>query len=335
MLDSPPGYQHIAREWQFQKKNGNIGDVKIAYPVASVPAGFTGTLMMLVDTDGVFTTGASAYTGTLNLGNWEFTLNIADMQYITFAKSVFTDTVAPVINSISIASGVLLPIGNFPLTVTYSDTGSAISAGSFTGKIYAWDGVSAWGVTDLSPTYMTLSGAATTSTGRLTVSGLPFGRYRFDISVADTVGNIATQSIIYYIDAIDWSISSDTYDIGTLSPGPQIFGTGEMIVTVRTVGAAFNLSMIGTSTLTRSAETINYWNGTLGWGYDQWTGSAYLGTIISTGTAGTLANQAVSINTNGLKNTYTYRIKYGSKISAEQAAGLYNGSMKMDLVASY
>ena len=266
--------------------------------MASVPAGFTGTLMMLVDSNSVFASGATAYTGTLNAGNWEFTVDVVDMIYMTFAKSVPTDTTPPSITSISIASGALFPIGNFPLIVTYSDTGSAINTGSFTGKIYAWDGVSAWGVTDLAPTYMTLSGAATTSTGRLTVSGLPFGKYRFDISVADTVGNIAMQSVVYYIDAIDWSISSDTYDIGTLSPGPQIFGTGEMIVTVRTVGAAFNLSMIGTNTLTRSAETINYWNGTLGWGYDQWDGSAYLGTIISTGTAGTLANQAASINTN-------------------------------------
>jgi hypothetical protein len=333
--DTPSGYQRITREWQFQEKNGDLGNVKISYPVASVPAGFTGTLMMLIDSDGVFATGATTYTGTLNVGNWEFTVNVADMEYATFAKAVISDITPPVINSVSIASGALLPIGNFPLVITYSDTGSTINTSSFTGRIYAWDGVSAWGVTDLAPSYMTLSGAATTSTGRLTVAGLPFGKYRFDISVADTAGNIATQSITYYIDAIDWSISSDTYDIGNLVGGIQAFGTGEMTVTIRTVGAAFNLSMIANNTLTKWAETINYWNGTLGWGYDQWNGSAFLGTIISTGTAGTLANQTASINTNWLKNTYTYRIKYGSKISAEQAAGLYNGSMKMDLVASY
>ncbi len=155
------------------------------------------------------------------------------------------------ITSISITSGALLPIGNFPLTITYSDTGSTINTASFTGRIYAWDGVSAWGVSNLAPTYMTLSGVATTSTGNLTVSGLPFGKYRFDILVADIAGNIQTQSVVYYIDAIDWSISADTYDIGTLSPGPQIFGTGEMVVTVRTVGAAFNLSMLATNTLTK------------------------------------------------------------------------------------
>jgi hypothetical protein len=36
--DAPTGYQRITREWQFQEKNTNIGNVKIAYPVASVPA---------------------------------------------------------------------------------------------------------------------------------------------------------------------------------------------------------------------------------------------------------------------------------------------------------
>ena len=96
--DAPTGYERITREWQFQEKNGNIGNVKIAYPATSVPAGFTGTLMMLVDTDSAFAAGATAYTGTLNAGNWEFTVDMADMAYMTFAKSVPTDTTPPVIS---------------------------------------------------------------------------------------------------------------------------------------------------------------------------------------------------------------------------------------------
>lgn len=76
----------------------------MAYPSASVPAGFTGILMLLVDSDGVFDSGALAYTGTLSGSNWEFSLNISDMQYITFAKSVPTDTTPPSITSINIAS---------------------------------------------------------------------------------------------------------------------------------------------------------------------------------------------------------------------------------------
>jgi hypothetical protein len=133
------GYQRITREWQFQEKNGNIGNVKIAYPVASVPAGFTGTLMMLVDTDSTFASGPVAYTGTLNAGNWEFTVDMADMSYMTFAKSIPTDTTPPVISGASIASGALIPLGTFALSYNYSDTGSAIAPATATGQIYSWN----------------------------------------------------------------------------------------------------------------------------------------------------------------------------------------------------
>ena len=83
---------------------------------------------MFVDDDGVFATSATAYTGTLNTGNWEFTVNISDMQYITFGQP--GDLIAPTIASVSLASGSLLPIGNFPLTIGYSDTGSLINTAS-------------------------------------------------------------------------------------------------------------------------------------------------------------------------------------------------------------
>ncbi len=249
--DTPTGYSRITREWQLQEKNGNLGNIKISYPVAAVPVGAGTPIYMFVDTDGTFATGATAYTGTLNAGNWEFTVNIADMQYITFGQSA-GDTVAPVITSISRASGSLMPIGNFPLVVTYSDTGSAINTASFTGKIYSWDATgSVWNITNIAPSYMTLSGAATTSTGQLTIAGLPFGKYRFDISVSDNAGNTTLQSIVYYIDDIEWSISADTYDIGTLISNIQAFGTGEMIVTVKTVGVGYTLKMIGANTLAK------------------------------------------------------------------------------------
>lgn len=35
--DSPSSYQRINREWQFQEKNGDIGNIKISYPASSLP----------------------------------------------------------------------------------------------------------------------------------------------------------------------------------------------------------------------------------------------------------------------------------------------------------
>ena len=82
---------------------------------------------------------------------------------------------------------------------------------------------------------MTLNGLATASTGNLTINNLPFGKYRFDISIADTSGNIKTQSFTYFVDAIEWSISSAEYDIGNIIANTQTFGSGNMTVTVKTV----------------------------------------------------------------------------------------------------
>ena len=57
---------------------------------------------MLVDTNGVFSAGAVAHTGTLVGPNWEWTLNMTDMSVITFAKK--GDVTAPNFTSSSLSS---------------------------------------------------------------------------------------------------------------------------------------------------------------------------------------------------------------------------------------
>jgi hypothetical protein len=326
--DTRTGYQRINREWQFQEKNGDIGNVKITYPASFLPLGAGNPIYLMMDSDGIFATGSTVYTGTLSAGNWEFTVNIDDMQYITFAQA--GDTVPPIINSISRASGSLMPIGNFPIIIGYSDTGSLINPASFTGRIYSWDGIGAWNITNLAPTYMSLTGAPTTATGVLAVANLPFGKYRFDYSIADNDGNITTQSSIYFIDALEWSISSDQYDIGTVIPNIETFGSGDMVVTVKTIWAWFVIKMTWSNTLAKWPDLVGYWNGVEWWGYD--SGWSILASIASSVIIG---SQAVSINPNGLKNTYTYSIKYGWKMTAEMVAGFYDGNIKMDLIANY
>ncbi len=202
----------IARAWKIEENNGDLGIVKISYPNSAISGVFVSP-RLVISSDGTFSGGTTTtVTGSLVLGNWEYLVNLSDGGVISFGQ--IGDIVPPVFSSFSIASGALLPVGNATLTIGYSDTGSAVNPASFSGKLYSWDATgSLWNTTNLAPTYMTISGATTTSTGRLTVVGLPFGKYRFDISVADTVGNIAIQSMTYYIDAIDWSVSSDTYNI--------------------------------------------------------------------------------------------------------------------------
>jgi hypothetical protein len=75
----------ISREWKFQEKNGDVGNVSITYPISawSLP---NGTLVLLQDTDGNFSNwGTSIYTGSLSGWIWIYNnINIQDNNYITF-----------------------------------------------------------------------------------------------------------------------------------------------------------------------------------------------------------------------------------------------------------
>lgn len=51
-----------------------------------------------------------------------------------------TDFVPPQIDSISLASGTLLPIGNLEITTTYSDTGVGIDVTSVAITLEKWNG---------------------------------------------------------------------------------------------------------------------------------------------------------------------------------------------------
>jgi hypothetical protein len=334
-VDAPTGYQRITREWQFQEKNGDLGSVTISYPVASVPSGFTGTLIMLVDNDGTFASSATAYTGTLSGSNWDFTLNIADMDYVTFSRFVPTDTTPPVITSNSVASGTLAPKGTFPVTITYTDTGSAIVPGSLTWRIYMWDATGAtWDVVNIAPAYLTVT-SASTSTGVFALAGLPYGKYRFDFLISDSAWNTVTQSATYYIDAIEWTLGAPSYDLGNAPLGSNTFGSGEYLLTVKTVWAAFDLSLLRASDLAYSGQTISVYSAGNGWWYDKNIGSGYSSTITSHGTTQTIVTVAKNINTNGQKNTFTYRVKFGVNPSANTVAGDYVGDVRWGINLTY
>jgi hypothetical protein len=334
--DAPFGFNRISREWQFQEKNGDIGIVNIAYPTSSVPSGFTGTLMLLTDSDGVFTTGSTAYTGVINGSYWDFSVNITDMQYLTFAKSVPTDVTPPNITSVNIASWTLIPKWDFSIIANFSDTGSSIQPISFSGYIYAWDSTgSTWSPMNIASGYMSITGSTTASTGQLWVQNLPFGKYRFDIIIADTLGNIRTQSYTYFIDAVEWTINAPTYAIGNVPLGSDSFGSGELLITIKTVGAWFDLSMIRQDDLTYDIDVIWVYNGISWWWYDADIGSGYSGTISPHGSSQNLISTAKNINQNGQKNTFIYRVKYGVNPPSNAPAGDYIWSVNFQIELTY
>lgn len=214
----------------------------------------------------------------------------------------------------------LIPSWTFDITYQIDDTTSWINTSSETLAIQKWDGVSAWW-TDIAATYQTWQ-SITPTQAIYNISWLPYGKYRKTFSISDNNTNTTTVSTVFYVDTPSFNISAPEYDIWDLMVWATIFWTDELTVTVETVWAQFDVSMLKTALLEKEPGIdIIDWNGAEWFGYDQ---DSYSGNISNMGTTQAVASQTWSINTNGEKNTYTYKLKYWALINdMQQPAGIY------------
>lgn len=138
----------------------------------------------------------------------------------------------------------LFPLGNISLVYDYSDN-VAIDTTSRTFTLEKWNGASWSGATvgNISSSEATLAQANYTS------NTLAFGKYRSTFTISDTTGNTATQVSIFYVDAFELTVSTGSVNIGVLSPGSLTFAVPTVTVTIKTVGAGFNLSLGGSGTM--------------------------------------------------------------------------------------
>lgn len=176
---------------------------------------------------------------------------------------------------------------------------------------------------------------ATTTIATHTLTGVPYGKYRFRISVADIVGNVsAVSERTFFIDQLNWTVSQDTVDIGDLIPGIQRNSApSEFTITIQTVGAPFTLTLSGT-TMIGQTTAIGHWTGALGYGYELYN-TGYTNILSSLTSPATLATQGANIHPDGNKRIYTYRIQYGARIDEMTPAGNYQALAGLQIVASY
>jgi hypothetical protein len=103
-------------------------------------------------------------------------------------------------------------------------------------------------------------------------------------------------------------------------------------ITVKTVGAAFDVTMDRSSTFSEWWEEIPSYNGALWYGYQQ---TPYSSVISEIWISENIATQAILINTNGNKNTYTYDIQIWALIDLQQAAGDYMWNLDFSINLTY
>ena len=138
--DIPGGMSRFPRAWQIQEKMGDVGNVTVRYPANMVPTGLSGSLLLIQSTtsSNFPITSSHVVAGNLVNGYWEFSVNLADGDYITFAQGSVSDAVPPQL-SVDFLSGAIEPIGNFSKNISYSDTGSMINVNSLTGTVLRWN----------------------------------------------------------------------------------------------------------------------------------------------------------------------------------------------------
>lgn len=260
-----------------------------------------------------------------NAGNTNNASTSVDNQ-ITY---IAADTTPPNIDSINFASGSLLPGWNHDVVINYSDADSWIDTWTNIMQLYKWDGVSSYW-SDLFGSEMFLT--TLTSTGAsYTTSNLDYWKYQYRFSISDNAWNPIVYIHDFYIDEPEFIIGSGSIDIWTLSPLSSTF-SDTITITVRTVGAGFDVTMDRSSPLTEWIENIPSYDGTVWYGYQQ---TPYSWTISDIWISENIVTQSPLINTNGLKNTYTYDIQIGALIDIQQAAGIYEGNLDFDINLTY
>ncbi len=267
------------------------------------------------------------------LVSWAFTtLWTKTVLYFSWIGLLVPDSIPPIIDSVSIASGTLLPSGDFSFVSTYSDAGSGIDTSSIDIAIQEWSGSTWWD--DISPLYLSGSPDITSSTGTWQFVDMPYGKHLYTFTVRDYQGNGTIVSNEFYIDEIEWILNQPTVDIGNITPWVQkTSNPSELTITVKTVWAPFILSMSGTP-LSYSGEVIVHWTGTGGYGFEQYSGG-YSNIISSMSGWVTIVTQPGNINTNGDKNTYTYRIQYGGLIDVYAFSWDYRSTLQFGLDLTY
>ncbi len=197
-------------------------------------------------------------------------------------------------------------------------------------NLQRWDGSSWWD--DISDDYVDFVAATkTTTAANYSFSGLPYGKYRATYNIYDIAENMSSKQNIFYIDEPELIINTPVLDMWTIDYTSSYF-SNELEITVKTVWAAHDIFLKKNTDPINLSEIIPGFS-TTWYGYD--LGPTYASTLTNFWSPVLIWTQTASINTNGNKNTYTYRLKIGALIDFQQAGGDYQWSIDIWMELDY
>ena len=264
--------------------------------------------------------------------------NDQEIYYSEYPLVNFTDLDPPVITSGFPSDNMLVPIGNFDLQYEHTDVLSGVN--TWTGftediVIQRWNGSSydpdiAPSVIDFPSKTFTLSGST------YPIIDLSYGRYQFSYTIQDNAGNSATDIREIYIDYIEFNVSRSEVNMWDLWITNNLYDSiDDLVITVQSVWASFDLTMLLNTPLQNASSTFPYWDGTEWIWYRE---TPFTGVVNDFSSGAVLLSQAENINANGDKNVYTYTLKYAlliQQLDDYVAADDYVGSVDFNVDFAY
>lgn len=241
------------------------------------------------------------------------------------------DAIAPVITS-QINNNTLYPLGNVNIIFDYSDN-IELNTNTVLFSLKNWSG------TDITNTAIS-SSWITANEANYQTSNLLYGKYSAELSISDTSGNSTTKTIVFYVDQVSMNISAWAVDMWTIKSDWSIYFANDTIVTIKTVGAGFNLVLGWSGTMS--------WPGGWMWAYDgnywywfdyarneNWTILYYSNNLSVINDNIIWSNTYNSWTIDWTLRTYTYTIKHWAKINSLQTAWNYNATSKFSINLDY
>jgi hypothetical protein len=248
-----------------------------------------------------------------------------EVDNVTFSSDNWWPTV-----SLSLPwSGSIFPYKNPIISYIYSDDWSWVSTWATLFSIYKWNWSIWW--SDLSGSLISWSTIWTWSS-IFTWSNLAFGKYKTTLILADNIWNTGAYDNVFYIDEVEMIVSTGTIDIWDISYDTKKFSP-EVIITIKTVWAPFNVYMSQSGQLEQWINTIINWDWNEGYWYDS---DPYTDNIFIIWDMKQVWSGGLNPNINWLKNTYNFKVKLWAIFKdSEQAAGIYQSYIDFTSVFDY
>lgn len=256
------------------------------------------------------------------------------------SENIF-DWIAPTISNNFPKNDDLLPVWNFNIYFDYSDDiwWLWIDILSDTLEIYKYNTWTLSFDTDSSSFIDFWNKNISETKAEYNINNLNYWKYQAIFTIKDKSWNQVTKIIIFYVDDFEFNIDKNSLDIWKLSIWDNNISNDEIVITIKTVWAWFNLNMNKNNSLSDWLNEIINWDGNKWFWFDKkmnenWIISNYNNTISSIDST-IIWNKSKKINENWEKNTYKYRVKYWANIDTIQVAWSYNTDIYFKTLINY